>query len=124
MTALDQSKADAFAGQMLGVLNNAALALMISLGHRTGLLDAMGRLTKPATSREIADEAKLSERYVREWLGTMVTSGWWNTTRKRGNISSRRNTRPCSRARRPTTWPSARSSSPFSATKTNSSRHS
>ncbi len=68
----NQSKADEFAGQMLGVINNAALALMTSIGHRTGLFDAMSTL-KPSTSEEIAKAAKLNERYVREWLGAMTT---------------------------------------------------
>ncbi len=76
MTAeLDTNKMDKFAQKLLDVLNNSALALMTSLGHRTGLLDAMARLTEPATTDAIATEAKLNERYVREWLGTMVTSG-------------------------------------------------
>ena len=34
---LDRTKTDAFAERMLGVLNNAATALSISIGHRTGL---------------------------------------------------------------------------------------
>ena len=72
---LDPDKANAFAEKMLGVLNSASLALMTSLGHRTGLFDALARLNEPATSHRIADEAKLSERYVREWLGAMVTGG-------------------------------------------------
>jgi ubiquinone/menaquinone biosynthesis C-methylase UbiE len=45
---------------------------MISVGHRTGLLDVMRDLP-PATSQEIARRAGLNERYVREWLGAMVT---------------------------------------------------
>jgi hypothetical protein len=56
------------------VLNHAALALMTSVGHRTGLFDVMAELP-PATSRAIAKAAGLSERYVREWLGAMVTGG-------------------------------------------------
>jgi 2-polyprenyl-3-methyl-5-hydroxy-6-metoxy-1,4-benzoquinol methylase len=47
---------------------------MISIGHRTGLFDAMQRLP-PSTSGEIAAAAGLRERYVREWLGAMVTGG-------------------------------------------------
>jgi 2-polyprenyl-3-methyl-5-hydroxy-6-metoxy-1,4-benzoquinol methylase len=62
---------EAFAGQMLNVLNGAALALMTSIGHQTGLFDTMAALP-PATSQQIADATRLNERYVREWLGAMV----------------------------------------------------
>lgn len=71
-TDFDPVKAEAFAGRLLGALNNAALCLMASVGHRTGLFDVM-RTSPPATSQEIADLAGLNERYVREWLGAMVT---------------------------------------------------
>ncbi len=75
MTAIDfdTRRADAFAEQVLGILNGGALALMLSLGHRAGLFDAMRRLDFE-TSRVIADAAGLQERYVREWLGAMVTA--------------------------------------------------
>ncbi len=33
----DQAKAESFAEKMLSMLNNGGLALMISIGHRTGL---------------------------------------------------------------------------------------
>jgi 2-polyprenyl-3-methyl-5-hydroxy-6-metoxy-1,4-benzoquinol methylase len=68
----DKSKAEAFAEKMLGTLNGAALALMTSIGHRTELFDAMAALP-PSTLAQIAEAAKLNERYVREWLGAMVT---------------------------------------------------
>jgi hypothetical protein len=68
---IDQSKADAFGDRMLKTLNEGALALMTSLGHRTRLFDVMSDLP-PSTSEQIADAAKLNERYVREWLGAMV----------------------------------------------------
>ncbi len=69
---IDQAKAEAFGGQMVGIVNGAMLALMTSIGHRTGLFDAMAGLA-PSTSRQIADAVGLNERYVREWLGAMVT---------------------------------------------------
>ncbi|MGB5973236.1 MAG: class I SAM-dependent methyltransferase, partial [Nodosilinea sp.] len=53
-------------------LNYGALALMTSIGHRTELFDTMADLP-PATSQQIAEAAGLNERYVREWLGAMVT---------------------------------------------------
>jgi SAM-dependent methyltransferase len=71
---LDKEKAEAFAQKMLDVLNYAGLALMISIGHRTRLFDVMSRLPR-SSSLEIAQAAELNERYVREWLGAMVTGG-------------------------------------------------
>ena len=71
---IDQAKAEAFGEKVLSILNGGALGLMISIGHRTGLFDAMGRL-EPSTCDRIAHEAELRERYVREWLGAMVTGG-------------------------------------------------
>src|SRR5690606_17547953 len=73
-TNYDSAKAADFADRLLRALNDGALCLMVSIGHRTGLFDAMSRLA-PATSEDIADAAGLNERYVREWLGAMVTSG-------------------------------------------------
>lgn len=70
----DPAKAEAFAGRLLTALNSGALCLMVSVGHRTGLFDVMSKLL-PATSQEIAARARLNERYVREWLGAMVTAG-------------------------------------------------
>lgn len=63
--------AEDFAGRMMGILNSGALALMISIGHRTGLFDTMATMP-PATSGEIAEKAGLNERYVREWLGALL----------------------------------------------------
>ncbi|MGC3970859.1 MAG: class I SAM-dependent methyltransferase [Pirellulales bacterium] len=74
MAKMDQIKTEAFAGKMLDVMNHAGLALMISIGHRIGLLDKLAEL--PAlTSPEIAARTGFNERYVREWLGAMVTGG-------------------------------------------------
>ena len=63
-----------FAEYLTRVLNSGAIALMLSVGHQTGLFDAMASMP-PATSAQIADAAGLSERYVREWLGAMTTGG-------------------------------------------------
>ena len=67
--------AEAFAETLVETMNHAALALMTSIGHRTGLFDVLaGRA--PSTSTEIAEAAGLDERYVREWLGAMATGGF------------------------------------------------
>src|SRR5688500_19042235 len=68
---LDAAQVEAFAGRLFTVLNGAGLTLLISLGHRTGLFDAMATRS-PSTSEQIAKAAGLDERYVREWLGGVV----------------------------------------------------
>ncbi|MBZ0180070.1 MAG: methyltransferase domain-containing protein [Melioribacteraceae bacterium] len=69
---IDTQKTENFAEKLLGTLNQGALSIMVSIGHRTGLFDVMSELP-PSTSTEIAQAAGLSERYVREWLGAMLT---------------------------------------------------
>lgn len=68
----DNSKAEEFASKMFQFLNSGMLSLMISIGYKTGLFDTIAQL-KPSTSQEISQAAKLNERYIREWLGAMVT---------------------------------------------------
>jgi len=70
----DAAGAEAFAERLMETVNGAAVTVMVSLGHRTGLFDTLAGMA-PATSTEIAKAAELSERYVREWLAAMVTGG-------------------------------------------------
>lgn len=67
-------KVGAFRGKLSGFLNGGAAALMISIGHQTGLFDHMAA-NPPGTSEQIAEAAGLDERYVREWLGAMLAAG-------------------------------------------------
>jgi 2-polyprenyl-3-methyl-5-hydroxy-6-metoxy-1,4-benzoquinol methylase len=68
----NQQKAEQFSQSLVDVFNKSAIALALSLGHRCGIFAAMANLPA-STSQQIADAAGLNERYVREWLGTMVT---------------------------------------------------
>lgn len=70
----EAGKSEALEQKLIGAINGAGLLLMTSIGHRTGLFDVMAQMP-PATSAGIAARARLSERYVREWLGAMVTGG-------------------------------------------------
>ena len=72
--ALDQAKLEQFGGLALDILNKGGTAVMISVGHRTGLFETMAGLPA-STPDDIAGAAGLQERYVREWLGAMVTGG-------------------------------------------------
>jgi 2-polyprenyl-3-methyl-5-hydroxy-6-metoxy-1,4-benzoquinol methylase len=77
MTATDQAfdpaKVEAFGGRLQGILSGALLSYMVDIGDRTGLFVALA--AGPATSEQLAERAGLQERYVREWLGAMVTGG-------------------------------------------------
>ncbi|HAY65870.1 MAG TPA: transcriptional regulator, partial [Acidimicrobiaceae bacterium] len=73
-TTFDKDRARAFTSRMLGILNDGALSLMMSIGHKTGLFDSLDG-QPPATTKQIADQAGLDERYVREWLSAMACGG-------------------------------------------------
>ncbi|MDT5183331.1 MAG: hypothetical protein QOI29_1489 [Mycobacterium sp.] len=77
MTSLDQNAASEatqqFAERIVGAIDSASLAILLSIGHQTGLLDTLADLP-PSASQQIADAAGLNERYVREWLGGVVAA--------------------------------------------------
>ena len=62
-----------FDEELLDIMNKSALALMLSIGHRTKLFDVMAKIP-PSSSSDIASKSNLNERYVREWLGALVTA--------------------------------------------------
>jgi SAM-dependent methyltransferase len=72
MIEAEATGSEDFAERMGHMMNEAMLALMVSVGHRTGLFDVMAAMPA-ATSAEIAARAGLNERYVREWLAVMTT---------------------------------------------------
>lgn len=68
---IDHSKAEAFAERMLSGLNGTAVTFLLSVAHRTGLLEILAALP-PSTSEDIARAAGLQERYVRECLAGLT----------------------------------------------------
>ena len=76
MTTVNENFTDTteeFAERMVGAIDSASLAILLSIGHQTKLFDTLAELP-PATSAQIADAAGLNERYVREWLGGVVAN--------------------------------------------------
>ena len=71
---MDQAKQDAFGRRMSDILNGGALNLAMAIGYRTGLFEAMATFTTAQPIEVIAEQAGLHPRYVREWLGIMVTA--------------------------------------------------
>ncbi|MCW8930690.1 MAG: methyltransferase domain-containing protein [Gammaproteobacteria bacterium] len=70
----DAKPVEPFADQLMNMLNQGALSLMVSIGHRTGLFDSMAEL-KETTVQKITNHAGLEKRYVKEWLAAMVVGG-------------------------------------------------
>lgn len=62
------------AERMTRMLNDAALTMMIALGHELGLFDALDDLGE-ASSEQLASALGLNERQVREWLAALVSGG-------------------------------------------------
>jgi 2-polyprenyl-3-methyl-5-hydroxy-6-metoxy-1,4-benzoquinol methylase len=73
MTIIDADTTDEFAKRIVGVIDDASLAILLSIGHQTSLWDTLAEL-QSGTSSQIADAAGLNERYVREWLGGVVAA--------------------------------------------------
>ena len=69
-----------FADRLMDLSNSGSLALMVSVGHRTGLFDTMASLP-PATSVEIADNACLDERYYANGSPPWQLGGLSSSTR-------------------------------------------
>jgi SAM-dependent methyltransferase len=65
---------DVVAERLLGIVDHGATCVLTSIGQELGLFDTLADLPF-VTSTQLADAAGLRERYVREWLGGMVTSG-------------------------------------------------
>jgi hypothetical protein len=61
-----------FSQYLIDIINAGSLSIMLSIGHRTRIFDVMTQLP-PSTVQEIASKSNLNERYVKEWLGAMVT---------------------------------------------------
>ena len=64
-----------FSNEMTKILNYGALNLAMAVGYRLGLFDTMDSFEVPGSTGEIAQEAGLNPRYVKEWLAVMVTGG-------------------------------------------------
>ena len=64
---------DDFLKRINEILNRGALNLALAIGYKNRIFDILEDLNKPATILEIASAAGLHSRYLKEWLGIMVT---------------------------------------------------
>jgi ubiquinone/menaquinone biosynthesis C-methylase UbiE len=73
MNAKSNEKGKLFSQRLTAILNHGALNLAMALGYRTRLFDVMDEFESPTTASAIATKARLNGRYVKEWLGVMVS---------------------------------------------------
>jgi SAM-dependent methyltransferase len=70
---VDEARSREFARELVGIYSGAVLTQLIGVGYETGLFEAMAQ--GATASAELAERARLEERYVREWLGAMTAGG-------------------------------------------------
>ena len=74
-TKVDESKLNAFIGQMLSDLGGASSIAMVRMGDALGLYKAL-HAKGAMTSAELAEVAKVDARYLREWLSHQASSNY------------------------------------------------
>jgi SAM-dependent methyltransferase len=70
---IDHARSAEFLDHLKATYRGAMLTMMIDLGHRHHLFDALANGS--ATSIELAERTGLSERHLREWLGAVAVGG-------------------------------------------------
>jgi 2-polyprenyl-3-methyl-5-hydroxy-6-metoxy-1,4-benzoquinol methylase len=73
--AIDESKLNAFMGEVVGDLGATMSSALIVLGDRLGLYKAMAA-SGPVTAAELAKRTETTERYVAEWLNAQAAAGY------------------------------------------------
>ena len=84
-----------FSEKMIRILNYGALNLALAIGYRTGLFDLMDTFETPQSAESISERAGLSPRYVREWLGVMVTGEIVELSQTQNSENRYYLTKPC-----------------------------
>lgn len=72
---IDQAKLEAFAMRTITDLTAGYTGVMVSLGAKLGLYEAIAH-GGPLSAKEIAARAGCAERYVREWLNAQAAGGY------------------------------------------------
>jgi SAM-dependent methyltransferase len=71
MTTIDQARLEQFVGQAVGDMAAAISGLLVHIGDRLGLYQAMAG-AGPITPEELASMTGTAPRYVREWLSNQA----------------------------------------------------
>ena len=74
-SVIDQAKLEAFAMRTVTDIAAGYTGVMVSIGSKLGLYQAMAH-AGPMSARELAARSGCAERYVREWLNAQAASGY------------------------------------------------
>ena len=75
MSTINTDRKARFERHLVEILNFGAVNLAMGIGYRSGAFETMDAISRPATIAEIADKSGLDGRYLKEWLGVMVSGG-------------------------------------------------
>ena len=64
-----------FSDRLVTILNHGALNLALGIGYSNGIFDTMDKQKRSLTLDELSSATGLDARYLKEWLGIMVTGG-------------------------------------------------
>ena len=86
--SLDMSKVQNFAFKMVADITACQIGTLTTVGDRLGLFTLLAA-SDPVTSAEFATQAKILERYAREWLSAMACHGYlaYDDTDKRFSMT-------------------------------------
>ena len=73
MTEIADTRREAFSQKMIDILNYGSLNLAMGIGYSLGLFDILDTFDSPENIETIAEKSGLNSRYIKEWLGIMVT---------------------------------------------------
>lgn len=83
---LDENKLNEFLGKVVGDFGAALSSTLVYMGIKLGLYKSLAE-DGAATSAELAERKKFTERYVREWLVNQAASGYVEYDAQTGRYS-------------------------------------
>ena len=65
----------AFSDKLMDILNHGAVNLALGLGYNLKIFDVLDAQDAPVSIEKLSQLSRLDPRYLKEWMGIMVTAG-------------------------------------------------